>query len=289
MDAHLYLERLSDRDLAFLGRVAGGFGGPAEAAARLRAEPARIDELIGRSEVFDALFAPWSDHPFVHASPFLVFSVLLAATARMLEDAPFVWEWIGPRQRLPVFAVDPLRRFLHGVGRRVLLADLLASYTHVASGVVWVRGRRGWARRRFNELDPGRLAGLLDVVAPAERPAVYRRLGDLALFLSGVFPDFAAERLFRPVQVERLERLLEQMRDGPEEGEPESPPGGIGLLERLGRRSYRMALAAVPGPRTDLGRALEEIAGEFSKARRVLNVLTDTRLFPRREELFGFR
>ncbi len=286
MGAHLYLERLSDRDLAFLAGAVGGFRGSAEAVARLRAEPARIDELIGRSEVFDALFAPWSDHPFVHASPFLVFSVLLTATARTLEDAPFVWEWIGPRQRLPVFAVGPLRTFLNDVRRRVFLADVLASYTHVASGVVWVRGRRGWARRRFNELDPGRLAGLLDVVGPAERPAVYRRLGDLALFLSGVFPDFAAERLFRPVQVQRLERLLEQMRDGPEE-EPEPPPGGIGLLERLGRRSYRMALAAAPEPRTDLVRALEEIAHEFSQARRVLNVLTDTRLFPRREEWFA--
>ena len=34
----------------------------------------------------------------------------------------------------------------------------------------------GWRRVRYSELDPVRLAGLLDVVAASERPAIYRRL-----------------------------------------------------------------------------------------------------------------
>ena len=284
MSARLYLDRLSERDLAVLAETAGGHRRTAEGVARLRAEPARIEELLGRSEVYDALFAPWSMHPFTVASPFLVFSVMIAGAARRLETTPFVREWVGPRQRLPVFDVRPLVELLEDPARRVLLADVLASYTHVASGTIWVRDRRGWSRRRFNELDPVRLAALLDVVPERQRPAIYLRLGDLALFLSGVFPDFAAERLFGQVQIRRVEAALSGVAGSDDEGS--EPSGAIGLLERLGTSAYRRALEDLPPPRGDVARALGEVAERFGDARRVLNVLTDTHLFPARDDLF---
>jgi len=276
-----YLARLTERDLELLVSATGG---RAEEVARLRAEPARIEELIGSSEVFDALFAPWSEHPLALASPFLAFSVLLAGTSRELGSTSFVREWVGPRQRIPVFDVDVLREFLDDRARRVFLADLLASYTHVVSGTVWIRDRRGWTRRRFDDLDPVRLAGLLDVVPEAQRIAVYKRLGDLALFLTGVFPD-AAERLFRPVQVERLERTLAQV-SGSGDDVPEEPPGAVGLLQRLGRRSYRAVAEVIREPAVDTARAVGEVAERFGDARRVLNFLTDRHLFPFRDEWF---
>lgn len=276
-----YLRRLTERDLRFL---ASATGGRADAVDTLRAEPVRIEELIGSSEVFDALFAPWSEHPLALASPFLAFSVLLAGAERELGSASFVREWVGPRQRLPVFDVEALRAFLDDRGRRVFLADVLASYTHLASGTVWIRDRRGWTRRRFDELDPVRLIALLEVVPEAERILVYRRLGDLALFLTGVFPD-AADRLFRPVQVERLERTLTEVADR-EDDVPEEPPGAVGLLERLGRRSYRAVARVVREPALDTVRAVAETAERFGDARRVLNFLTDRHLFPFREDWF---
>jgi len=276
-----YLARLTERDLELL--VSAG-GGRAETVERLRAEPARIEELIGRSEVYDALFAPWSEHPFAVASPFLVFSVLLAGARRELGARSFVHEWIGPRQRVPVFDAGGLLSFLDDVVRRVFLADVLASFTHVVSGSVWVRDRRGWSRIRFSELDPVRLAALLDVVPEAERVAVRKRLGDLALFLSGVFPD-AAERLFRPIQVERLERTLAEIARAGDDV-PEEPPGAVGLLERLGRSSYRAIAGVVREPVLDTARAVAEMPERFGEARRVLNFLTDRHLFPVREAWF---
>src|SRR5690348_10230268 len=47
-------------------------------------------------------------------------------------------------------------------------------------------------------------AGLLEAVPQAERPGVYRRLGDVTLFLTGVFPDYAATRVLGPVNAARL-------------------------------------------------------------------------------------
>ena len=43
-----------------------------------------------------------------------------------------------------------------------------------------------------------RLASLLHIVPEDERPGVYRRLGDLALFLTGVFPDHTEMRGLGP-------------------------------------------------------------------------------------------
>ena len=139
--------------------------------------------------------------------PFLTFAVAVHRLAAQLDTATYVNEWIGPRRRVPVFAVEPLRRLLADPLRRFFFVELLASYTHVASGSTWVATRRGWRRRRFSELDPVQLAGLLETVPPAERPGVLRRLGDLSLFLTGVFPDHtAATPLGRPMAEAQLLR-----------------------------------------------------------------------------------
>jgi hypothetical protein len=171
----LYRQHLPDADQRLLSRVAGR---------------GRVPAIFSDERLEAAVFADGArDGGFVDTSPFLSFAVAVHRTAARLDHASYVEEpWTG-RQRIPVFDVIQLRELLADPARCFFLVELLASYTHVASGVTWERTRRGWRRRRFSELDPVGLAGLLDVVDPAERPGVYRRLGDLALFLTGVFPD----------------------------------------------------------------------------------------------------
>jgi hypothetical protein len=270
------LERLTERDLALLADAGGA--SPDE----LRSKSERLDELVGSSEVFDRLLAPWSDEALLLASPFLLFSVFLARTATELSEAAFVREWVGPNRRLPVFDVAGLRAFAADPEFRVFLADVLASYTHVASGTMWVRSARGWSRRRFSELDPVRMAELADAVPSRERPAVLRRLGDLALFLTGVFPDQTDGRLFPPIHRERLARSVRSL---PVHGEHETPDM-LPLLERLGEGSYRAALRQTSPAWRD-GHVLHQVAERFGHARRVLNALTERFLFPRREDWFS--
>ncbi len=162
----LLLERLSDRDLALLAALAGEPGPAEERAARLRERPADIEELLARPDVFAALYegvgaredptvaGQAAVDPIVAAGPFLAFAVLLAATPALLAGLSFVPERVGRRSVVPVFEIDPLREFVAEPLRRLFLADLLASYTHVASGALWVKGRSGWRHRRFSELDP---------------------------------------------------------------------------------------------------------------------------------------
>jgi hypothetical protein len=286
-----YLEHLTDDDLGLLSSAHRSATGEMLGVAGLRGRPTAVEGLLSRPEVFEAVFGVEKGaDPFMRGSPFLVFAVAVHRCVEDLRQAVFVPEWLGPRQRVAVFDVEALRDFLADPTRRFFLVELLASYTHVASGSFWVQTRRGWRRRRFSELDPVRLASLLEVVPEAERVGIYRRLGDLALFLTGVFPDHTAMRALAPIDTARLLRAarLAAGADGPPVGHAESvePAGPVALLEHLGRRWYRLAYDTAPSP-TGAMRVVGEVAERFRQARRVLNLVTDRHLFVLRDRWFS--
>ncbi len=66
----------------------------------------------------------------------------------------------------------------------LFLAELLASFTRVTSGPFRVRAGGRPRIRQFSELGPAALAALADAVSEADRPGVYRRLGDVASAVS---------------------------------------------------------------------------------------------------------
>ena len=274
MIGRLYLEHLSDADLALLAAS----GEPEDATRR---DPQRIEALLDSPGLFRRLFHTPGRDPLLQGSPFLLFAVLVHRAVRDLGQASFVEEWVGPRQRVPVFDVDGLRAFGADPMRRFFLAELLASYTHVASGSFLVQTRRGWRRRHFSELDPVRLIELAELLPGPERPSVYRRLGDLSLFLTGVFPDYAAERLVVERERRRLERALAVA-----DRESAERRDGIWLLETLGRRAYRIAQQAADRS-TAMAGVLAEVSENFAIARRVLNFITDRYLFPMRRQWFA--
>jgi hypothetical protein len=265
----LYRQHLTASDLRLVG---GRASGP-------------LDTALGSADLEALVFSgQGDDQPLIGASPFLTFAIAVHRTAERLQTTSFVEERWTSRQRLPVFDVETLRQLLAEPQRRYFLVELLASYTHVVSGATWQRTRRGWRRRRFSELDLSKLAELLDAVEPAERPGIYRRLGDLALFLTGVFPDHSALLDVGPVALSRLARLSRL------QGSPADGFDGLELLEELGRRFYGLAVRSARSHGAPLTAGLTvvgEIAESFRTARRTLNVVTDWYLFPLRERWFG--
>jgi hypothetical protein len=293
-----YLQYLSDDDLTALAGASGTNEGP----EAIRARPPVLEGLLAAPQAFDALFGDaWSTEPrpssqqrlvggagnetLLRASPFLIFAVMVERCRHDLRGASHVSEWLGPRRRVPVLGPHDLAEFLEDGWRRLFLAQLLGSYTHVASGTVFVPTRRGFRRQRFSELDPVRLAGLLEVVSEAERPGIYRRLGDVALFLTGIFPDHTATSGFSPVAESRLLRAGRLRSSGP--SGPLADTGAVGLLEELGQRWYRLAAAGVPSPRSQELEVVGDMSTRFGEARRVLNMMTDRYLWPARDRWFG--
>src|SRR5215510_13784026 len=206
-----YASHLTDADLGLLASVAAADTGTAADAPSLRTDPEELLRLLEHPGAFRTVLGgtvpggpvpggPADTAPGpVPASPFLVFAVSVQRAAAELASAGHVPERTGPRQRVPLFDAPALRDFLAAPARRLFLAELLASFTRVASGRYRSRVGGRLRTRRFSELDPVRLAGLLEAVPRAERPGVYRRLGDVTLFLTGVFPDYAATAVLGPV------------------------------------------------------------------------------------------
>jgi len=280
-----WFDHLSEGDLDLLGLVALRAGvDPVD----VRRDPASLVRVLRHPAAFDAVFSRSGDERLLTTSPFLTFALVVHRGWVEVQGATHVDEWVGARRRLPVLGGDDLRAFLAAPQRRLFLTELLASYTRVVSGSTWVHTRRGWRRRRFSELDPLRLASLLEVVPEEERAGVYRRLGDLALFLTGVFPDHTETHALAPLDELRLRRvsgLSVERRHGPDPATLSG--GGVGVLEDLGRAWYRLAARAARGPLTGTMPVVAELGERFGPARRTLNYLTDRHLFVRRTRWFG--
>jgi hypothetical protein len=272
MDASLsdYADHLTEADVRLLSEVAPVPGG---AAAWLARDPAAIEGLLADPRVFEAVYgsAAVAAGQAVLVSPFLAFGVAVHRAVADLSALDYLPERSGLRQRLPVFDTPELRDFLGSADRRLFLTELLASFTRVASGRYRVRSGGRSRTRRFSELDPVRLAGMLEEVPEETRPGIYRRLGDVALVLAGVFPDYAAANAIGPIDASRLLRAA-RVPAGDRDGLAAAP--ALDLLEYLGARWYRAALAAAP-VRTARLAVVGDVAGRFRQARRVLNHLAD--------------
>jgi hypothetical protein len=269
-----YLDHLTDADLELVSRITGARA----TAAALRRDPGAAPRLLDRPEVYSALFGPAATGSgrLVAASPFLAFAVAVHRTAAELALANYIPERASAGQRVPVFDAAQLSDFLRAPLRRLFLAELLTSFARVASGSYRVRTDRGWRLQRFSELDPVRLAGLADAVPEAERPGIYRRLGDVALFLAGVFPDYTRTRALGPVDAARLLRsagIAAQRHDDPDQA------AATELFEHLGTAWYRRACDLAPIRSAQLA-VVAEVADRFRQARRVLNHIADRHLFP---------
>ncbi len=270
----LYLEHLSRRDIELLAGIAD------VDAADLRRlvldRPTTIDELLGCDELHDAIFESGPETLDPGVSTFLVFGALVGKSTHDLMSASHVPEWAAPGKRLPVFDVEPMRGFLDDGMRRYFLAEFLESFTRVASGSYLVKTGRGYRRHRFSELDLSRMAELVDLLPPAERPGGYRRLGDIALFLNGVFPDHAAthplpptarERVARSAAIKTVDAVIDDV--------------GLRFLDSAGAGWYRRAAGEVEQTFGTGPGLLHTLSERFGEARRILNYMADRYLFGR--------
>lgn len=261
-------DRFTDRDLATLAAAASTT--VEELSARLRLQPWTVAELLSSDEVFDTVMDRQA-HPAELVSPYLLFSVLVHRAASELRDATFVNEWAGQKVRLPVFDIAGVHDFLTDPARMTFLARLLATFTGPVLLPVPVDDR----------FDLVSVASWLDAVSDTDRIVLFERLGDLALFLSGVFPDATGSSWISPVDAERLGKTVD-LDSAAILGLCDSLGlGGLDAYETLGSEWYRAVSTSRPAP------MIADVSYRFRAARRVLNHVADRYLFDIKPA-FGF-
>lgn len=194
-------------------------------------------------------------------SPLLLFAVMAHQVTAELGDSTWVADWSGPKSRIPVFDVEPLLEFADAPGRLVFVARLLADFAAPEAPPV-----------PADRLDLDDLVDWLEAVDPTDRIVLLRRLGDLALFQAGVFPDTTGARILSASQAEHLGRSVgltdEEIIDLVD---PASATPGFDTLERLGSAWYRASAEQDPAHPA----VLCDIATRIRPARRFLNHLAD--------------
>jgi hypothetical protein len=260
------LNGFTESDLARLAELAGCHAD--ELGAELRRKPWRLGELLSDPTTDEAV----TSCPRAEAggpSPYLLFAVLTHRAAAEIREASYVNDWTGPRMRLPVFDVEPLQEFAEETRRLLFLAGLLATFSTPSAIALPVPA---------DSLDLHELARWLDVAMPSDRAALLRHLGDVALFLGGVFPDRTGPQA---VTVAEAERLGESAGLGHDEIagllDAASPAPGLDAIDSLGPRWYDQAArqdAAHTPP------IVRDVAARFRAARRFLNHVADRYLYP---------
>jgi hypothetical protein len=251
----LLLEMLSDRDVAFALLATGVREDPRLDAtvAAVRGDPEILEALLDDHRVFAAVTA--DPEILVKVTPFFHFSVLLRRARRELHERTYTAEWLAPRRRVPVFDARVVAAVLDDQGRLHYLADLLASFVSVRQAAG--QPRRGARGRAFGDLDLDALRRLREEADAADRFALDRRLGDVALFLAGIFPDSAR--------------------------------GAVELAawEAESMLHYRQAAREPLARQCGLQAVLDALAGELHPARKALNFVADRFLHPLRYNWFA--
>ena len=253
-------ERFTDDDLRFVAETAGaGRYSADDAPARLRERHDLLDVMLEDDRLVDRLLG--DEQALLRVSPRLVFSVLLRRVVRDLERRPYTVERSAD-ETVAVFDATQVRRFIAEPEIWTYLASMLTSFIRNESLTVLVRRREHWVRRRFNTSS---LEDMIDLsgLAPADDvPWIFRRIGDIALFQSGIFPQslrWAGHGRARTVRASAV-------------------PPTLASYEEHGRRFYRLAAsraADLPAAEGDQSRVLGALADEFPAARKSLELLSD--------------
>ncbi|MCH7705714.1 MAG: hypothetical protein IIB33_01540 [Chloroflexi bacterium] len=265
---------LSDTDLDF---IAGGAAPDAPGREALKRRLAEDEEfrqtVIGDEKVLQRVLT--DEEAFLHLSPALYFEILLRNAARNMEASTHTMERAG-RQNIPVFDTDEVVGLLSQPQVLDYLAHMLASFTRIQSYVIPVRVRRGVRRRvRYNDMDIDSLKRFAAVADGEQRFGLYKRIADVCLYVTGVFPDYAlrdhryaASGQVRPRTSGRVRRSIED-------------------YEEEGRRFYLLAEEHPVARSLNLSNTFRLLRHHFIAARKPLSFIASNYLHSRKSQLFG--
>jgi hypothetical protein len=223
-----------------------------------RGHPAQADAWIDDRRVLAALTS--DDQAVVELSPRFLFTVLLRRIRADLATIPYTVERVDSGGRLVVFDAGIVHELLAADEMFNYLVELLVSFERAETLTV----RRAYPSHGVRRLNTQSIDDMLELAGMVEAPlraTVFRRIGDIALFTTGVFPEAVRRSPRRPHTMLAAPALHRRWR--------------LEDYEDEGRRFYRLAADGLMGTRPTLARVLGRLADDFTIARKPLVVLAE--------------
>jgi len=228
-----------------------------------------IEAMLGDERLFDRVMR--EEAILLQITPKLFFSVLLAQARRDLRQESYTIE-LRSRQKIAVFDSDRVVNLLSDREVCDYLGDMLASFTRIESFTWPILVRRGiWYKYRFSDLDIDGLIRMCESLEEDYRFSLYKRIADVCLFITGMFPEHAQAEGHWPPESGRRRRRKRDLRDYEEEG----------------RQFYQLAAEHEGAAILELREVLDTLAGNFTLAEKPLRFLSERYLLARKHTLFG--
>jgi hypothetical protein len=198
--------RLNRHDVLFLVEtLMPGRADRERLADHLAADETRLETMLDDDRLFQRLMG--EENVLLQISPWLFFTVLLRRAWRDLEQEAFTVEKRG-RQRLVLFDADRVVGLLAQEPVRDYLATMLASFTRVEHMTVLAEVRPGtWRAYRTNELNVEGMMRYSQTLDEPFRFTPYKRIGDVCLFLTGLFPEYISGQYRYPLSGQLRPRM----------------------------------------------------------------------------------
>jgi len=182
-------DRWPDRDLEFIVSVlVPEKQHRGEMIKVLRGDAQILDGMLSDERLFDHLMN--DTEQVLNISGRLFFTVLLNKARSDLKRHPFTFEQDN-RFGVVVFDAAAVLELLDDRATRAYLATVLSSFVRIESRIAFVRIGNGTFRTmRVNDFDIESLIEFSRIVDDEQRVYLWKRIGEVCLFLIGVFSDY---------------------------------------------------------------------------------------------------
>ncbi|SVC62245.1 uncharacterized protein METZ01_LOCUS315099, partial [marine metagenome] len=272
----------TERDLDFLiSAVLPGSHDTSTVREAIRHDPAYRKAIVSDGRVFSQVSN--DDESFLKISPSLYFEVLLRRAQRDLESTSYTIEKSG-KESIPVFDSVTVADFLDSPYVLEYLAHMLASFTRIQSYIVPVTKRKGIRRRiRYNDMDIDSLIQFAAKAEESERFSFYKRIGDVCLFVTGLFRDHTYSDAGK---TSMMRDSVYRVRQSSSPVWSRSIKRSVEEYEAEGKRFYKLAGLHPTASMLELSDVFNVLREQFTAARKPLAFLATHYLHSRQNKLF---
>lgn len=265
--------QLTDKDLDFLvGTVAPEFQDKMEIKRIIQEDDDFRKFYISDERIFRRIMD--DEEIFLKISPSFFFEILLRRTSMDLEMTGYTLEK-SSSMKIPIFDTKEIVDFLAQEALLLYLADMLSSFTKIESFTISIMMEKGvWKKIRFNDLDIHGLMRICELVDEEYRMGIYKRIGDICLFILGIFPDYVERDYRYPFSGQLRPHLRGKLRISPEE------------YEKEGKRFYFLAAQHPSAKELELANIFTALHENFPKAKKPLNFIAEHYLPFTRDKFF---
>lgn len=230
-----------------------------------------IDVMLDDERLFRRTMA--DDEAILRLSPFLLFTILIRKAHRDLKKTTFTIEPVGKKERLPVFDASRVVELLDNEDVRSYLADMLSSFTKVGTTTLYFKDGRTFSKRTFSDIDLDDVVELAEILPEDSKFSLYKRAGDICLFLTGVYPDYVLSLASEESSTSQAPIESRKVRDMTD-------------YEREGQTFYRQAANHRMAKVLGMSRVLTTLAESFTLARKPLTLIAERYVASKRGQWF---